>query len=395
MSRPMNRTIGMVRADALDSLMQAIRAQGRAVLGPTVRDQAIVYEEITSAQELPIGRGDEQEAGKYRLTQRDDEAYFGFVVGPDSWKRFLFPPEEQLFQVRIDGADLAASSGQTPGSPRALFGVRPCELAAIAVQDRVFMGGAHVDVRYASRRANDLIVAVNCSVAAATCFCTSMGTGPRAPGGFDLAITELIEEDGRHELAVEVGSELGAELLRSVPHRPADEDDERAVDEVLDRTAVSMKRSIDTPDLEGLLSRSHESPRWEKLAERCLSCANCTLVCPTCFCSTVEDRTDLRGTEAQRHRIWDSCFTMDHSYIAGGSVRPSTRARYRQWMMHKLGTWQAQFGCSGCVGCGRCITWCPVGIDITEEVAAIRAADTAGGPHSVAARREEDRHDRT
>ena len=143
----------------------------------------------------------------------------------------------------------------------------------------------------------------------------------------------------------------------------------------VDRAAQQMGRAMDTHDIRDLLLDNLDHPRWDAVASRCLSCANCTLVCPTCFCSAVEDTTDLSGEEAERARVWDSCFSVDYSYIHGGSVRQSGRSRYRQWMTHKLGTWFDQFGTSGCVGCGRCITWCPVGIDITEEVAAIRATE--------------------
>ena len=121
--------------------------------------------------------------------------------------------------------------------------------------------------------------------------------------------------------------------------------------------------------MQELLQGNLEHPRWDDVAERCLTCGNCTMVCPTCFCTTVEDHSDLAGRRAERKRRWDSCFTMDFSYIHGGSVRDQARSRYRQWMTHKLASWIDQFGTSGCVGCGRCITWCPVGIDITEEVA--------------------------
>ncbi|NJL33712.1 MAG: sulfite reductase subunit A, partial [Chloroflexaceae bacterium] len=124
-----------------------------------------------------------------------------------------------------------------------------------------------------------------------------------------------------------------------------------------------------------LLKHNLEHKRWEQVAERCLSCANCTMVCPTCFCSTVEDTTALDGSHAERWRKWDSCFTVDFSFIHGGTVRRETRTRYRQWMTHKLAAWIDQFGTSGCVGCGRCIVWCPVGIDITAEIAAMRASD--------------------
>ena len=134
-----------------------------------------------------------------------------------------------------------------------------------------------------------------------------------------------------------------------------------------------MGREMNTDGIHDLLLANLEHPRWEEVAGRCLTCGNCTMVCPTCFCTSVEDTSDLAGVSAERSRRWDSCFTMDFSYIHGGSVRASPKSRYRQWMTHKLATWWDQFGSSGCVGCGRCITWCPVGIDITEEVRAIRA----------------------
>jgi ferredoxin len=137
---------------------------------------------------------------------------------------------------------------------------------------------------------------------------------------------------------------------------------------------------MESRDVKDLLYRNLEHPRWDEVATRCLSCANCTMVCPTCFCTTVEDVTDLSGEHAERWQRWDSCFTQAFSYVHGGSVRPSTKAKYRQWMTHKLATWLDQFGSSGCVGCGRCITWCPVGIDITEEVRAIRESDRSPVP---------------
>ncbi|MCK4774160.1 MAG: 4Fe-4S dicluster domain-containing protein, partial [Candidatus Krumholzibacteria bacterium] len=151
---------------------------------------------------------------------------------------------------------------------------------------------------------------------------------------------------------------------------------ERAASEAATERAVSqIERSMDTDGIRDLLCGNYEHPRWDEVSKRCLTCANCTLVCPTCFCTTVEDTTDLTGENAERWRKWDSCFTTDFSYIHGGSIRSSSTARYRHWITHKLATWFDQFGSSGCVGCGRCIAWCPVGIDITEEAAAIRADD--------------------
>jgi sulfhydrogenase subunit beta (sulfur reductase) len=237
------------------------------------------------------------------------------------------------------------------------------------------MGGKFVDPVYAARRKDAFIVAVNCSQAGGTCFCASMKTGPKAQAGFDLALTEIVG-DGQNYFVVEIGTEKGGEILAQIAHRGAGEPEQRAARQVVERTAGQMGRTMDTTDIKELLYRNYEHPRWDNVASRCLTCANCTMVCPTCFCSTVEDVTDLTGEHAERWRKWDSCFNVDFSHITSGSIRASAKSRYRQWMTHKLATWIDQFGTSGCVGCGRCITWCPVAIDITEEVRAIRETES-------------------
>jgi sulfhydrogenase subunit beta (sulfur reductase) len=356
----------------LDQLLDAIARRGFRLIGPTVRDGAIIYDEISSSADLPAGWTDEQDGGTYRLRRRGDEALFGYNVGPQSPKRYLFPPSSLLSRVRSeDGVSFAAADDQQ-ASPLAFIGLRSCELHAIAIQDRVFLGGRHQDPIYADRREGAFIVAVNCGQAGGTCFCVSMQTGPRAQSGFDLSLTELLDDD-RHEFLVEIGTARGAEVMSDVASRAAEAVDAETADQIVERTAASMGRQMDTSGIKDLLYANFEHPRWEEVANRCLACGNCTMACPTCFCFSVENVSDLAGTETELQRSWDSCFTMDHSYLHGGAVRVSNRSRYRQWMTHKLGTWIDQFGTSGCVGCGRCITWCPVGIDITEEVAAIRA----------------------
>jgi formate hydrogenlyase subunit 6/NADH:ubiquinone oxidoreductase subunit I len=371
-----SRGLCLVQPAGLGDLLTALTRRGYEVVGPTVRDGAIIYDRLNSLSDLPAGWTDEQSGGTYRLKKRSDAAVFGFAVGPQSWKKFLHPPVVRLWQAKrgADGLEITSGNGAPPRL--AFLGVRSCELHAIAIQDKVFLGGAFKDPIYAARRANVFIVAVNCGQAGGTCFCASMNTGPKAANGFDLALTEVMEE-GRHCFLVEVGSDKGAEVLSEVPHEPAAVGDQQAAERVVARAASQMGRTLDTAGLKELLYRNHEHPRWDDVASRCLTCANCTMVCPTCFCSTVEDVTDLTGEHAERWRKWDSCFTMDFSYIHGGSVRASPKARYRQWMTHKLATWHDQFGTSGCVGCGRCITWCPVGIDLTEEARAIRQADGA------------------
>lgn len=366
----------LVERQHMQDLLDVLSSAGYQIIGPTVRDSAIVYDEVDSVADLPIGWMDEQDGGTYRLKKRNDAALFGYAVGPQSWKKFLHPPMRRLWQAHREGEQFVIEAEKPDIPRRAFLGVRSCELHAILVQDRVFHQGPFVDPLYAALRENSFIIAVNCRHAGGTCFCVSMNTGPKVTSDFDLALTELLDAD-RHAFLVEVGSKLGAEILAAVPHERADATDLTMARQIVAETARNMGRSMDTAGIKELLYANYEHPRWDDVARRCLSCSNCTTVCPTCFCMTVEDTTSLTGEHAERWQRWDSCFTLDFSYIHGGSVRASSKARYRQWMTHKLAAWIDQFGTSGCVGCGRCITWCPVGIDITEEVRAMRESDGA------------------
>ncbi len=360
----------------LDALLELLHQRGYETVGPVLHNGAITYDVLADTADLPIGWGDTQDGGHYRLRQRDDQALFGYAAGPQSWKKYLFPPVETLYTARRDEQGIQFEPAPVAAPKRAFFGVRACELHAIAIQDRVFIGGPYPDPGYQARRDNVFIVALNCGQAGGTCFCVSMGTGPKADQGFDLALTEVLADDG-HYFLLETGSPRGEALIDQLPARPAQPAELAAAQAVVARTAASMGRSLETRDIKELLYDNLEHPRWDEVAERCLSCANCTLACPTCFCSTGEEVTDLADTTAEHRRVWDSCFNLEFSHLAGGSsVRRSTRGRYRQWMTHKLASWHDQFDSSGCVGCGRCITWCPVGIDITEEAAAIRATDS-------------------
>jgi len=358
--------------DQFEQLLATLQERGYQVIGPTVRDRAIVYDTLTSVTDLPIGYTDEQEAGTYRLKKRDDEALFGYAVGPHSWKKFLHPPVIRLWRARREGQGFQTISEDHASPKYAFIGVRSCELHAIAIQDRVFMRGDVTDPVYQSRRKDLFIVAINCGQAGGTCFCTSMNTGPKATFGYDLALTEVIDPHS-HSFVAHIGTELGAEVLSTLSCEQARPDEFQKAEQIVANTAQQMGRHMPVAptEIKDVLARNLEHPRWDDVAKRCLTCTNCTMVCPTCFCTTVEDTTDLAGSEAERVRTWDSCFTKDFSYIHGGSVRSSPKSRYRQWMTHKLSTWYDQFGTSGCVGCGRCVTWCPVGIDITEEVQAM------------------------
>jgi len=377
MTESSTRTPSLVARDDFPVLFKVLQEAGYDLVGPTVCDHAIVYESIGGVDDLPIGWTDEQEAGSYRIKPRNDKALFGFNVGPHSWKKFLHRPSISLWKAHKKESGFVVSVTDELVPKQAFIGVRSCELHAIAIQDRVLMGDCFVDSSYAARRQNIFTVAVQCTQAGGTCFCVSMNSGPKADNGYDLAVTELIDGD-YHRFLIESGSDAGDEILPQVPGVAANQHDYDQAERAIASAASQMGRHLDTTDIRDLLYRNTENNHWEKIAERCLSCTNCTMVCPTCFCTTVEDVTDLEGEIAERVRHWDSCFNANFSFLHGGVVRQSTASRYRQWMTHKLASWQDQFGSSGCVGCGRCVSWCPVGIDITEEANAIRRSDLGG-----------------
>ena len=371
------QTPSVIHLEEFGHLIALLRTDAYEVIGPVLRDGAITYERVNSLSDLPAGWTDEQEPGRYRLTKSESPALFGYSLGAQSWKPYLHTPEVRLWGAERQNGSFRILNNETESvPPRAFLGVRACELAAIAAQDRVLQGDKYRDPVYAEHRENTFIIAVQCTHAAATCFCASLETGPKPKAGFDLLITELADPEN-HRFVIQSGSERGAQVLAQLDTKSATQADLQAVEAGV-TAASQQQRKLDAAGLKDFLYDNFENPQWDKVAARCLSCANCTMACPTCFCTTVEDVTDVSGTHAERWRRWDSCFTQSFSYIHGGSIRTSGKARYRQWMTHKLAAWSDQFGSLGCVGCGRCITWCPAGIDITEEVRAMREGGSRG-----------------
>ena len=358
----------LARAD-LQVLMDLLREDQRHLIGPTLSDATIVYDEIARVEDLPMGWGDDQAPGRYRLRKRADERLFGYVVGPTAWKKWTFPALVPLTTATRDGHKVGFAP-ETPTPPKLAFlGVRACDLAALATQDRVLMGGSFVDPDYILRRANVLVVAVQCTTSSSTCFCTSMGTGPEITSGHDLVLTEI--DDG---FLVDADSAAGRALLERLPLRPASSAEQYGAAATVAQVRARIGDPVPTNGLHDRLLAQLDHPRWAQVAERCITCGNCTLACPTCFCTTLTQRTDLAGQVATTDRIWDSCFSPGFAKVAGGSFRSRPRDRYRQWLTHKFATWVDQFGSYGCTGCGRCITWCPVGIDVRDELNVIAPA---------------------
>lgn len=364
----------------LDGLIDALQDSGRTVIGPTVRDGVITHDVIEDASRLPIGWADEQRGGSYRLIDSGTSELFGFSTPSTSWKRFVYPERTMLIRARRSDDSITIEEPEPSPTPLAFFGIRPCDLAGLQTLDKVFLDPAATDPNYHAVRADIFIVAVACNNPGATCFCASMDTGPNPRSGFDLSIVELYDDE-RHEFVVEAGSGPGEALERELVGRRVTEADRAAMAEAHERAVAGMGRTLH-PEDPPLAAAHLDHERWDDVASRCLDCGNCTMVCPTCFCGATEDTTNLAGDETERWRVWDSCFTLDFSSLQEGAVRSTTKARYRQWLLHKLVTWHEQFDSSGCVGCGRCITWCPVGIDLTEEIAAL-ATPLDGGKAPV------------
>jgi ferredoxin len=350
-----------------------LKTDGYRTIGPVIGSGALKYGEIDSVADLPKGYRDEQSPGKYRIAKTDTAGYFDYVVGSQSLKTIFHPPRSTLSEVKQHHGQLTFVSSMPAPEKIGVIGARPCEVAAMLLQDKVLTGGEFRDPRYLAIRESTFIVAVNCTRPGGNCFCTSMNSGPKVDKGFDLSLTEIRNGDVS-TFIVEVGSERGREVLPKVTHRVATVAESEGADRLLAEAAARMGQTLDTTDIKSLLQDNHEHPQWKDVESRCLACGNCTSVCPTCFCSAVEDVADLAGHQARRERRWESCFTRDFTYIHGGHVRQSGGSRYRHWITHKLASWHDQFGSSGCVGCGRCITWCPVGINIIDEVRAIRKA---------------------
>lgn len=348
------------------ALPEILARRGYRVVGPQARDGAIAYGTLRTAADLPAGVRDSQQPGRYRLAQTDDSRLFAWANGPQALKPLLFAPVEPLWRARRTERGFEVEAAVPETQPLAVIGVRACDLAALAIQDNIFLHGEYPDPYYAARREGLFLVAVNCTHPAATCFCASTGDGPRAEAGFDLALTEL--DDG---FVVQTGSSIGERMLAELDLPAATAGQIEAADQAVRQAAASQTRTLPGRNLRDALFANLQHARWDDVASRCLSCGNCTLVCPTCFCHAEGDEPALDGGDSLHRRQWDSCFSEGHAYIHGYQVRPEIRHRYRQWLTHKLGSWHDQFGRSGCVGCGRCLAWCPAEIDLTVEAWAI------------------------
>ncbi len=347
-----------IKIESLQILFDRL-ASSFKVIGPAIQADTILLREI-GFRDIPFHSVDIHGPGFYRISQEKRPQLFSFSIGPDSFKRFLFPPVQELFEWHHDKGVLKIKD-LVDQEPFVLFGLRACDIEALKLYDRIFS----LDPVYKAKRANSFVIAINCLFPNENCFCPSLFTGPGVKGGADAVITEIGDS-----LLVEIYSERLLWILKEIPYGKVGESDIRKREEVIEGCKKSIKRVLDKESLKSLYQRL-ESPLWEEISRIDLECGNCTQVCPTCFCNSAYDRVRLSSFEKTsingvRIREWDSCFSRNFARIHGGNFRPSRKARYRHWFMHKLIYMEEQFGMKGCVGCGRCITWCPAGIDLTE-----------------------------
>ncbi len=358
---------GFLLRDHFDTLLTALHKLGAHCVGPTVMDDSIHYTTLTSSTQLPQQVHDHQGPGHYRLSTSTESRWFAWANGAQALKPLVFVPQEILWRSERDSeGNLQFSNSKQEPPLTAVIGVRACDLAALALQDQHFLDGLEQDSAYARRRQQLILIAVNCTHPSANCFCHSSGDGPEVKQDYDLLLDEL--DDG---FAVRSASPMGEKICQQLQLEALTNSQQDEIKHANLRAIEQQTKHLPEGNLEQALKNLQGSGRWQQIAERCLSCGNCTAVCPSCFCHSQHDEPAANSMSSAHIRQWDSCFSHGHSYIHGMVIHNETRFRYRQWLTHKFSGWFEQYGRSGCVGCGRCITWCPVGIDVTEELHAL------------------------
>jgi ferredoxin len=358
------RRPGFLPRSSLQTLFTALIQAGYKIYGPRVRDGVIQFEHLDDPDSLPVGVTNDQQPGHYRLNTWESQRLFDWNHGPQTIKPLCFAPREVLWQEQAEPYGFKRVLPQA--TPTAVIGVRACDLAALAIQDHHFELEMRPDPHYKQRRDSLLLIGIDCAHSADTCFCASTGDGPALDAGYDIGMAELDEG-----FLIWHRSDKGQAITDQLELQSADDGQLEAMLQATSQAAREQTRKMPVNEELQQLYKRLDHGHWDQVAERCLSCGNCTAVCPTCFCYQVEHEMALTGDMAEMVRSWDSCFSPTHSDMGHFKVRSEVKHRYRQWLTHKLAGWQVQQRRIGCTGCGRCITWCPVGIDLTQEVTAV------------------------
>ena len=286
-------------------------------------------------------------------------------------KDFFFPQSEDLMAFKVEGKTIEVVDTRKKNEDFIVFGVRACDVKSFDVLDRVFLVDP-VDSYYANRRAHGTIVSLACSRPSETCFCSTFGIDATEPAG---DVTAWMTES---DLYLRANTEKGEALLAKLPSL-ADADDTSAVDAQKAATAEIMKKlplaDVTTEGFGGGKTKEYfDRPEWRELSEACIGCGTCTFVCPTCQCYDIKDFNTGHGVI--RFRCWDSCMYSEFTKMAHGNNRLTQVERFRQRFMHKLVYYpENNDGIFGCVGCGRCLSKCPISMNIVKVMKAMGGKD--------------------
>lgn len=306
----------------------------------------------------------------YRLVNSSNEIAWGFTRPAQSAKEFLFPPTDRLMCIEKRGQQVYLRE-TLPEEKLVLFGVRPCDARGFQTLDALFIQTPPVDVYYARRRENTILVGLVCKEEGPSCFCRRLGGAPDDPSGMDVMLTE---QNGGY--LVTVLTEKGQQLIKETglhldDRRPSLPPAPQGIQETVKRLQALSWPAVFADSF------------WWQVSERCLSCRVCAYVCPTCRCFDVRDEAVIcqadsphGGEEYERLRCWDSCTGLAYRRTAGGhNPRTDKSVRLRNRFFCKFYYYPEQYNPLACTGCGRCVDACPVNIDITEVLDYVEAAE--------------------
>jgi len=352
----------LIFAEELTQIVAVLMAEGYTVIGPKDKKLALNLEKLSSPDELALGFVSEEKEGYYRLKPAKTLA-IDAAKPMNSPKYYTEKANQLLYTASQVNNQWEFKTAVVEPEPIAFFGLNACDVASLYILDLTFKQEFKDPVYEKNRQAVQFVVGVNCTHPGNNCFCSTYNTGPRLTYPYDLGLTCLGET-----YLVEAGSQKGKEVLAKLKSEPASQAHLQQKETLLEKAKKQMSKAFNLKKACQVLADNYEHPYWDEPSERCLSCANCINVCPTCYCYQIYRRANLSADEVAVFRSLDACHHLEFAAVHGGNFRPRRVDRLRHWVNHKIFWTIEQYGVPGCVGCGRCITWCPTAIDITEPV---------------------------
>jgi NAD-dependent dihydropyrimidine dehydrogenase PreA subunit len=303
----------------------------------------------------------------YKKIDRPDEVDLSASNPQKPAKEVFFPQSETMFRYEKAGKQHQVTSTEEVERKRVILGARPCDIQAVLLIDQVFSGKEYTDVYYVNKRKATTIIGMGCDHPLSTCFCSSMKGGPFSREGSDLFLIDLGEA-----YLVELLTEKGTAFQNNKFLKEANTKEINSAKEIEEKASKKTDDSLSVVGIEKRLDQMLENPFWERVQEKCIGCRVCTYLCPTCHCFDIAD--EVLTNKGQRVRNWDSCLSSLYSQeTSGHNPRPTNRERTQQRIMHKFNYFPKNFDRIACVGCGRCILYCPANFDIRQAIKEINA----------------------